>query len=143
MTIPKNTANCCRDFTRTELLRQATAQAGRGLPSIEPGMPTPAGTGLSRRSFLARGAGVALSDYGAQRLGFRALEDGVAAAAASGPEPVVISLCLPGGCDSVSVLARVGASQSATLRPTLKLAASASPALSEDAQLGWGPSADA
>src|SRR5438876_308323 len=38
---------CCRDFTRTELLRHATAQAGRGLPAIEPGMPAPAGTGLS------------------------------------------------------------------------------------------------
>ena len=141
MTIPKNTANCCRDFTRTELLRQATAQAGRGLPSIEPGMPTPAGTGLSRRSFLARGAGVALSVYGAQRLGFRALEEGVAAAAASGPEPVVISLFLPGGCDSLSVLAPVGDSQYATLRPTLKLDPSAGTAFSEDARLRWSPSA--
>ena len=48
---------CCRDFTRTELLRHATAQAGRGLPAIEPGMPAPAGTGLSRRTFLARPKG--------------------------------------------------------------------------------------
>ena len=101
MSVPRSTANCCRDFTRTELLRQASAQAGRGLPSIEPGMPTPAGTGLSRRSFLARGAGLALSVYGAQRLGFRALEEGVAAAAASGPQPVLISLFLPGGCDGM------------------------------------------
>ena len=30
------------------------ARAGAGLPAIEPGMPTPAGTGLSRRSFLLR-----------------------------------------------------------------------------------------
>ena len=34
-------------------------------PAIEPGMPTPAGTGLSRRSFLLRSAGLALSVYGA------------------------------------------------------------------------------
>ena len=52
----------CDDCTRTDLLRAA---AGKGLPAIEPGMPTPAGTGLSRRSFLARSAGLALSVYGA------------------------------------------------------------------------------
>ena len=52
---------CCRDFTRTQLIRHAAAEAGRGLPAIEPGMPTPAGTGLSRRSFLVRGAGLALA----------------------------------------------------------------------------------
>ena len=34
--------------------------AGHGLPAIEPGMPVPAGTGLTRRSFLARAAGLAL-----------------------------------------------------------------------------------
>ena len=31
-------------------------------------MPAPAGTGLSRRSFLLRSAGLALSVYGAGRL---------------------------------------------------------------------------
>ena len=39
------------------------ARAGAGLPAIEPGMPTPAGTGLSRRSFLLRSAGLALSIF--------------------------------------------------------------------------------
>ena len=39
----------CTDFGRSELLRRGVAQAGKGLPSIQPGMPTPAGTGLSRR----------------------------------------------------------------------------------------------
>jgi hypothetical protein len=41
----------CDDCTRANFLRAA---AGRGLPAIEPGMPLPAGTGLSRRSFLLR-----------------------------------------------------------------------------------------
>ena len=46
--------NCCNDYTRSQLLRSAAAEAGKGLPAIEPGMPEPAGTGLSRRSFLSR-----------------------------------------------------------------------------------------
>ena len=33
------------------------AVAGRGLPTIEPGMPLPAGTGLTRRKFVARSLG--------------------------------------------------------------------------------------
>jgi hypothetical protein len=37
------------------------ARANGGLPAIEAGMPTPAGTGLSRRSFLLQSAGMALS----------------------------------------------------------------------------------
>ena len=57
-------ARCCNDFSRTDLLRRAAAEAGRGLPAVERGMPLPAGTGLDRRSFLARGAGLALAVYG-------------------------------------------------------------------------------
>ena len=41
--------NCCNNYTRSQLLRSAAAEAGKGLPAIEPGMPEPAGTGLSRR----------------------------------------------------------------------------------------------
>ena len=58
-------ARCCNDFSRTEILRRAAAEAGRGLPAIESGMPLPAGTGLDRRSFLARTAGDA--EYAGQR----------------------------------------------------------------------------
>ena len=58
----------CNDFNRSQLLRAGIAQAGRGLPSIEPGMPLPAGTGLDRRSFLLRSAGAMLSIYGASAL---------------------------------------------------------------------------
>ena len=45
------TACHCNEFSRAALLRGAAAQAGQGLPAIEAGMPMPAGTGLSRRSF--------------------------------------------------------------------------------------------
>ena len=31
----------CRDYTRSQLLRAAAAEAGKGLPAIEAGMPTP------------------------------------------------------------------------------------------------------
>ena len=41
---------CCDEHSRAELLRRGLAEAGRGLPAIEPGMPMPAGTGLDRRT---------------------------------------------------------------------------------------------
>ena len=48
----------CAGLSRSRLLHRAAAEAGRGLPSIEPGMPLPAGTGLSRRTFLAQSVGL-------------------------------------------------------------------------------------
>jgi uncharacterized protein (DUF1501 family) len=135
--------SCCRDFTRSQLMRHAAAEAGRGLPAIEPGMPTPAGTGLSRRSFLLRGAGTALAVYGASRLGVGALHEGIAAAAAGGPQKVLVSIFLPGGADGMSILAPVGDPKYAQLRPTLALPASAGTAFSEDSRLRWSPSAAA
>ena len=33
--------NCCNNYTRSQLLRSAAAEAGKGLPAIEPGMPEP------------------------------------------------------------------------------------------------------
>ena len=53
----------CDDFCRSELLRRAAAEAGRGLPAVEGGMPLPAGTGLDCRSFLARSGGLARSAW--------------------------------------------------------------------------------
>jgi uncharacterized protein (DUF1501 family) len=128
---------CCRDFTRSQLLHHAAAEAGRGLPAIEPGMPVPAGTGLSRRSFIVRGAGLALAVYGAGKLGFGALQEGVAAAAGSGPQPVLVSIFLPGGCDGMSVLAPVGDSRYAQLRPTLAVPASSGTPFAPDPRLRW------
>ena len=31
--------NHCEEFSRSHLMRRAVAEAGSGLPSIEPGMP--------------------------------------------------------------------------------------------------------
>jgi hypothetical protein len=92
-------ARCCSDFSRTDLLRRATAQAGRGLPAIESGMPFPAGTGLDRRTFLARTAGLALAVYGGSSLLPRAFDEGIAAATAAGPQKVLVSVFLDGGAD--------------------------------------------
>ena len=99
----------CNDFTRSQLLRRGAAIAGKGLPSIEPGQPLPAGTGLDRRTFLLRSAGAALSVYGASMLSPRHFEEGIAqASAASGPnQPVLVSIFMEGGWDALSVLAPV------------------------------------
>src|ERR671933_1420559 len=112
----------CRDFTRTQLLRRAAAEAGRGLPAIERGMPLPAGTGLDRRSFLARSAGVALAVYGASKLGLRALDEGIAQAASGPAERVLVSVFLPGGADSLSILYPAGDPNYRKIRPKLALA---------------------
>ena len=48
-------------------------------------MPLPAGTGLDRRSFLARSVGLAIAVYGATALAPRALDHGIAQALAAGP----------------------------------------------------------
>src|SRR2546423_4489633 len=131
---------CCRDFTRTQLIRHAAAEAGRGLPAIEPGMRTPAGTGLSRRSFLVRGAGSALAGDGARRTAPAAPQAGVAPAGAA-PQRVLVSIFLPGGCDGMSVLAPVGDPLYSQLRPTLAVPASAGTPFAEDSRLNWSPSA--
>src|SRR5215204_4080573 len=101
-------ARCCSDFSCTGLLRRAAAEAGRGLPAVESGMPLPAGTGLDRRTFLARTAGLALGVYGGSSLLARAFEEGIAAAAAAGPQKVLVSVFLDGGADSLSVLFPAG-----------------------------------
>jgi uncharacterized protein (DUF1501 family) len=135
-------ADCCNDFSRSQFLRAAAARAGQGLPDIEPGMPAPAGTGLSRRSFVLRSAGLAMSVYGASKLGLGAFEDGVAQAATAPGQRVLVSVFMPGGVDAMSVLAPVGDPKYATYRPTLKLDGASTAAFSEDPNLHWHPSAD-
>src|SRR5688500_1963594 len=100
--------SCCSDYSRTELLRSAAARAGAVFPEPDPRTPVPAGTGLNRRSFLLRSAGVALSVYGAAKLDWPAFEEAVAEAAAGPPQPVLVSVFMSGGIDSLSVLAPVG-----------------------------------
>jgi uncharacterized protein (DUF1501 family) len=131
----------CKDFSRSGFLREAAAQAGRGLPAVETGMPLPAGTGLSRRSFVVRSAGVALAVYGGSRmLGLDALQAGVAQAAAPG-DPVFVSIFLEGGIDSLSVLAPVGDPLYQKLRPKLALPEESLTKLGADDRLAWHPSA--
>ena len=128
---------CCDGYTRSRALR---AVAGRGLPAIEPGMPLPAGTGLDRRSFLLRSAGLALSVYGAGKLGAGALEEGVAMAAEGGAAPVLVSIFLSGGIDGLSVLAPHEDPRYVSLRPTLRVAGGTP--LAEDPRLVWHPAAE-
>jgi uncharacterized protein (DUF1501 family) len=123
------------------MLAQAAAAAGRGLPRIEAGMPEPAGTGMRRRTFVFGATGLALSVYGASRLGLRSFEEGIAQAAGGPPSPVLVSIFVAGGVDSLSLLAPVGDPQYATLRPTLKLAPNSGAPFREDSRLIWHPSA--
>jgi uncharacterized protein (DUF1501 family) len=127
----------CRDYSRSELMRRAAAQAGQGLPAIEHGMPLPAGTGLSRRSFLSRSAGLALAVYGATKLPLAALEAGIAHAAT--PPKVLVSIFFDGGIDSLNVLAPINDSTYQSLRPSLALPSGLG--FSEDSDLFWHPSA--
>jgi uncharacterized protein (DUF1501 family) len=134
-------SNCCNEFSRSSLLRQAVAEAGSGLPAIEPGMPVPAGTGLDRRSFVLRSAGMALAVYGAGALRLPLLEDGILEAAAAAPaQPVLVSVFLDGGVDSLSLLAPVADPDYRRLRPKLALPDSGL-AFTEDPRLRWHPSA--
>jgi len=130
----------CREFTRSELARRSFAEAGRGLPSIEPGMPVPAGTGMTRRSLLLRGGALALSVYGASMLRPQAFVEGIARAAGSQGK-VLVSVFLEGGIDALSILAPVNDDTYRRLRPQLRLAPGAGPAWTEDTRLQWHPSA--
>ena len=102
---PADGAAGCNEFSRSQLLRNAAAEAGRGLPPIERGMPAPAGTGLSRRSFMLRS--------GPDALGLRRLPAGARPAAGRNgegrgrPRPNDRQRVLEGGIDSLSVLAPV------------------------------------
>jgi uncharacterized protein (DUF1501 family) len=135
----------CNDFNRAALLRRGAAVAGKGLPTIEPGMPVPAGTGLDRRTFLLASAGAAVSVYGASMLSPRHFEEGIAQAAAdTGPNgpPVLVSIFMEGGWDALSVLAPVKEAAYNDLRPGLALKEGpGSKFFTEDPNLMWHPSA--
>ena len=133
--------DCCNEFSRSALLRKAVAEAGAGLPAIEPGMPRPAGTGLDRRSFLARSVGLALAVYGASALSPRALDHGIAEALAAGPpDTVLVSIFMDGGADSLSLLFPHGDPEYRRLRPRLALPDSGL-VFPEDTRLRWHPAA--
>lgn len=133
--------DCCNEFSRSALLRKAVAEAGAGLPAIEPGMPLPAGTGLDRRSFLSRSAGLALAVYGASALTPRMFDEGIARALAAGPpDTVLVSIFMDGGADSLSLLFPHGDPEYRKLRPQLALPDSGL-VFPEDTRLRWHPSA--
>ena len=133
-------ADCCDDFTRSHLLRASVAKAGAGLPIVEPGMPIPAGTGLTRRSVLLRSAGLALAVYGAGKtVAPQAFEAAVAEAA--GEHKVIVSIFMDGGADALSLLAPVNHAQYATLRPTLRVLPGTGTTFVADPSLMWHPSA--
>jgi uncharacterized protein (DUF1501 family) len=136
-------SRCCDEFSRSSLLRRAVAEAGSGLPAIEPGMPIPAGTGLDRRDLLLRSAGLAVAVYGAGSLSLPGFEEGILEAAAAGPaQPVLVSVFLDGGADSLSLLAPVADPDYKRLRPRLALPDSGL-VFTEDTRLRWHPEAAA
>jgi uncharacterized protein (DUF1501 family) len=129
----------CNEFSRAAMLRRSVAEAGRGLPTIEPGMPIPAGSGLDRRAFLSRTAGLALSVYGASKLPLGLFEEGIARAQGAPAGPVLLSVFLDGGADSLSMLFPSGHPEYATFRPQLALGSGEGQPFSEDTSLRWHP----
>ena len=131
----------CKDYTRSAVMRQAAAQAaraGNGLRPIEPGMPLPAGTGLSRRAFLARSSGLALAVFGGGALAPGGFDEGIAdAMGAARQNTVLVSVFLDGGLDTLALLAPVDDTAYQALRPTLKMAPDAGFTFRDDDRLQW------
>jgi uncharacterized protein (DUF1501 family) len=100
--------------------------------------PPPAGSELSRRAFLARSLGLALTVYGAGKL--NVFDEGIAAAASASPSPVLVSVFLEGGADALSLLYPSGDPLYQKLRPNLAL--SGGKPFAEDNRLTWHPSLD-
>ncbi len=122
----------CDECSRADVLR---AVAGGGLPAIEPGMPTPAGTGMTRRSFVVRSAGLALSVYGIGKLGL--FDEGIAAAAAGPQRPILVTVFLQGGADALSLLYPEGDPLYRRFRQ--QLAVTGGTPFTEDSRLLWHP----
>jgi uncharacterized protein (DUF1501 family) len=130
-------AHHCPDFAHA-----ARARAGQGLPAIEPGMPAPAGSGLSRRGFLLRSAGLALAVYGGGRPAPLRAEAALAQAPIAGGR-VLVQVFLAGGIDSVSFLAPTEDATYRRLRPRLALPPGTGTPFREDGRLRWHSSAAA
>src|SRR3954453_16343781 len=133
--------NHCDGLSRSRLLHRAVAEAGRGLPAIEPGMPLPAGTGMTRRTFVSGMAGLALSVYGGSLLAPKLFDGGIAEAAANPAGRVLVSIFMEGGADALSVLAPVTDDRYRSYRPTLRPGESASRGFATENALRWHPSA--
>jgi len=143
---PRDPQNCCEGFSRSQAIRRALATGGKSISrEWDPRMPIPAGVGIDRRRFIFGAAGGLLSVYGAERLGLtnRLLGDGVAEAAALQPSnsPILVSVFLQGGVDSLSLLAPAGDPLYEQLRPTLAVSPGQGTPFREDPSLFWHPSA--
>ena len=103
-------------------------------------MPEPAGTGLSRRTFLSRSAGLALAVYGASKIPLAAFEEGIAQAAPDRQDP---------GLGLLRRRRRRAQRAGAGRRPALRAAAAepgarprgAGPSSARTRRLRWHPSA--
>jgi uncharacterized protein (DUF1501 family) len=143
---PNSPRGCCTGFSRSQAIRRVLAS---GKPPVarewDPRMPIPAGVGIDRRRLLLGAAGGLLSVYGAGRLGLtdRVLGDGIARAATvqSSSSPILVSVFLQGGVDSLALLGPAGDATYAKLRPTLAVPATSGLQLREDPSLYWNPSA--
>jgi uncharacterized protein (DUF1501 family) len=138
--------NHCDGFTRSQAIRRALAGATRPVErEWDSRMPIPAGVGVDRRRFIAGAVGGLALVYGAGRAGLTdsMLGDGIARAATLRPtnSPILISLFLQGGLDSLSLLAPAGDPLYEKLRPTLAVAPGSGVALREDTGLTWHPAA--
>ena len=107
-----------------------------GCPSIEPGMPLPAGTGMSRQSLL-----LALGRAGARGLRARPASPRRCSRRESRAQPrapadpILVSIFLEGGADALSALYPADDPVYQSLRPNLKLAAGAGQVFSENTKL--------
>jgi uncharacterized protein (DUF1501 family) len=138
--------NHCDGFTRSQAIRRALAGGVRPVGrEWDSRMPIPAGVGIDRRRFIAGAIGGMALVYGAERAGLTdgMLGDGIARAATLQPSnsPIIVSLFLQGGLDSLSLLAPAGDPLYEKLRPTLAVAPGSGAQLREDTSLTWHPSA--
>ena len=140
--------NHCDGFTRSQAIRRALASGTRPVQrEWDSRMPIPAGVGVDRRRFIAGAVGGLALVYGAGRAGLtdRMLGDGIArAATVQRPNsPILVSLFLQGGLDSLSLLAPAGDPLYEKLRPTLAVAPGSGIQFREDTSLTWHPAAQA
>ena len=139
-------ANHCDGFTRSQAIRRALASGVRPVErEWDSRMPIPAGVGIDRRRFIAGAVGGLALVYGAGRAGLTdgMLGDGIARAATlqGRNSPILISLFLQGGLDSLSLLAPAGDPLYEKLRPTLAVAPGSGVQFREDTSLTWHPAA--
>jgi len=138
--------NHCDGFARSQAIRRVLASGRKPVArEWDSRMPMPAGMGIDRRRFLTGAIGGMAMVYGAGRVGLTdgMLGDGIARAATlqKRNSPILVSLFLQGGVDSLSLLAPAGDPLYEKLRPKLAVAPGSGVPFREDPSLTWHPSA--